>query len=231
MRHPSIKVVFAYWNMLRGERPAPLRTEINPRGLGSALGDVFLLDMPEGRFRLSGSRIAEALGHELTGEAFGALWLDRARESAEHALEVVAAEATPLLLGLRITEQDIPHPAANFTRGSWSELRRQGTLPATERRQAPATAGEMLLLPLIHPHQGCGRVLGVLCPAAMPLVPAKRPRRLDLTAMRALGKEAQPRKGMRLVPSAIAETIIGQHGHLTVFRGMAGSNSEKTRQS
>ena len=78
MKNTSTRLVFEYWDALRGERSAPERGEIEPGALRHALADTFVLENePIGPvFRLAGTRLCALLGHELRGRAFTALWPD-----------------------------------------------------------------------------------------------------------------------------------------------------------
>ena len=59
MKNASTRLVFEYWDALRGERSAPERGEIEPGALRHALADTFVLENePIGPvFRLAGTRI------------------------------------------------------------------------------------------------------------------------------------------------------------------------------
>lgn len=78
MRHPKSKQLFTYWNQLRGHRPAPDRSEIEPNDIRKLLGDVFILQQDQGRqqlvYRLAGTRICNAYGRELKSESYLEHW-------------------------------------------------------------------------------------------------------------------------------------------------------------
>ena len=78
----TTRLLFAYWDRLRGERAAPARGDIDPAQLRGFLADVFMLDAQpwqEGRIRLAGTRICALFGHELKGHRLPDLWLERER--------------------------------------------------------------------------------------------------------------------------------------------------------
>lgn len=90
--------LFQYWNRLRGSRPAPLRTEIEPADIKQLLPDTFILERDrsaEPVFRLAGTRICATYGKELRGNAFLSLWASEdqgvAGRLARHALDGAAA--------------------------------------------------------------------------------------------------------------------------------------------
>jgi len=72
--------LFQYWNRLRGERPAPRRTEIEPADIKSLLADTFILERDtrgEATFRLAGTRLCATYGRELKGYSFPLIWARR----------------------------------------------------------------------------------------------------------------------------------------------------------
>jgi hypothetical protein len=77
MRHDGTISLFQYWNRLRGARPAPRRTEIEPADIKTLLADTFILEKDargEAVFRLAGTRLCAIVGRELKGFAFTSLW-------------------------------------------------------------------------------------------------------------------------------------------------------------
>lgn len=77
MKQDGSIALFQYWNRLRGRRPAPKRTEIEPADIKTLLADTFILEMDargEPVFRLAGSRLCAIYGRELKGFSFPSLW-------------------------------------------------------------------------------------------------------------------------------------------------------------
>jgi hypothetical protein len=82
LRLTTTRLLFAHWDLLRGERAAPTRADIDPARLRGFLADVFMLDAhpwQDGRIRLAGTRICALFGHELKGRHLPDLWLDEER--------------------------------------------------------------------------------------------------------------------------------------------------------
>jgi hypothetical protein len=239
MRHRSIKAVYDYWNQVRGNRAAPTRTEIDPRGIAAELGDVFLLDGPttDFRFRLAGSRIIASVGQALTGRRFSEIWLESAQNSARLALMSPAREGEPILIGIRAFEaspHSAPPPAqpadaARHLLRRWPNLRIAGSMPKPERRGQLIGAGEMILLPLTHQNRPGDRIFGALALFEPLAVPATGPQPLDISGTRILSRASQPNQGTGLLPGEIAETIIGRRGHLVVMRG-TGPARERAKE-
>lgn len=69
-RTSKLTALLAYWEQLRSGRPAPLRSEIDPREIGDLLEHAFVLERSEQgdmRFRLAGMELCAMLGMELRG--------------------------------------------------------------------------------------------------------------------------------------------------------------------
>ncbi|MFC6488948.1 PAS domain-containing protein [Nitratireductor sp. GCM10026969] len=86
--------LFRYWNRLRGDRPAPRRSEIEPAEIKTLLPDTFILERDargEAVFRLAGTRLCATYGKELKGHSFPSLWHGRDQETVgrlvHHALD------------------------------------------------------------------------------------------------------------------------------------------------
>ncbi len=68
--HGVIMDLLRYWESLRAGRIAPVRSEIDPRMIKSALKHTFILELdPIGgiRFRLAGDKVCAVMGMELRG--------------------------------------------------------------------------------------------------------------------------------------------------------------------
>jgi hypothetical protein len=142
MKNPSTRLVFDYWDKLRGERSAPERGEIEPGALRHALADTFLLENePIGPvFRLAGTRLCALFGRELRSRPFGALWSDvEAQGDMRRLVQTVMDETAGAVAGL----------AAETQNGATVHL-------------------ELLLLPLRYRGRTHARMLGALSPALTP---------------------------------------------------------------
>ncbi|WP_332690185.1 PAS domain-containing protein [Bosea sp. (in: a-proteobacteria)] len=142
MKNPSTRLVFNYWDTLRGERSAPERGEIEPGALRHALADTFVLENePIGPvFRLAGTRLCALFGREQRGRAFAALWPDvEAQGEMRRLVQTVMDESAGAVAGL----------AAETIGGATVHL-------------------ELLLLPLRYRGRTHARVLGALSPAVTP---------------------------------------------------------------
>ena len=102
MTSHATDTLFAYWDSLRGQRIAPDRTEIEPRAIAPILGDTFVLETDltgSIRYRLAGSRVCTAFGHEMKGQSFMAAFSEDDRSALLGAL----TDAHSACTGLRVT--------------------------------------------------------------------------------------------------------------------------------
>lgn len=89
---PAINEVEAYWEGLRMGRLVPMRSEIDPRGIESALEYTFILERIApglARFRLSGLHLNDLLGMEVRGMPFTSFFTPKARQMICDTLEDV----------------------------------------------------------------------------------------------------------------------------------------------
>ena len=75
-RYPDLLTAYDYWSAKRGDRFAPARRDIDPAEIPSILPRILLADVLHNepgdvafRYRLSGTRIGEVHGRELTGKS------------------------------------------------------------------------------------------------------------------------------------------------------------------
>ena len=142
MKQASTRMLFSYWDALRGERAAPERSEIEPGAIRHALPDAFILEIePDGsaRMRLAGTRLCALIGRELKGGAFQDLFAAGSREELRRCLEAVLADTDGIVAG-----------AVGAT--------------ASGRRLEL----ELLLLPLRHHAHPHTRALGAIAPVSVP---------------------------------------------------------------
>lgn len=77
--------IFAYWDELRGDRVAPLRSEIDPAPIRHLLPDLFVLTETADAapvFRLTGTRLYNLFGRELRDTPFSGIWQPDAAHDA-----------------------------------------------------------------------------------------------------------------------------------------------------
>ncbi|UOA31907.1 hypothetical protein DSM110093_01687 [Sulfitobacter sp. DSM 110093] len=144
--------VEAYWESLRGSRLMPRRSDIDPRGIETALEYAFILErvaVGVARLRIAGGHLRDIMGMEVRGMPITALFATQSRPRVAEVLEEV----------FQMPGQTSLHLIA----------------PAAHGR--PALAGRMLLLPLESDLGDVSRVLGCLM---MQGDIGQTPRRFDL---------------------------------------------------
>ena len=213
MKHPTSRMLYSYWDRLRGQRCAPERSEIEPGEIRQLLADsvILELDMPlrTATLRLAGTRVCALFGRELRGTHLSALW-GEAPADPWRMVETVAVDALGVVAGLRGTNAG----------GETVDL-------------------EFLLLPLRHRGRTQARALGALSPVAPPAWLGLRPlTRLDTLSLRMLtrpipdsfrgapegghpvldlgGLEAGP---FGALPPPANDSTPFRRGHLLVHRG------------
>ncbi|WP_343078953.1 PAS domain-containing protein [Ostreiculturibacter nitratireducens] len=103
-REALLGEVLAYWDALRAERPVPLRSEIDPRGIERALEYTFILERIAPsitRFRLAGAHLTDLMGMEVRGMPFTSFFLPHARARMTEVTEAVFQGPTVAELTLR----------------------------------------------------------------------------------------------------------------------------------
>lgn len=108
MKHKSSNKLFEYWDTVRNGRFAPDRFEIEPSQIAEILPDVFViecLDIDTYRFRLAGTRICAALGHELRGINLLDYWSDDDREAVQNLLHNVVKDGAGAAIELQCSNQ------------------------------------------------------------------------------------------------------------------------------
>jgi hypothetical protein len=169
MKHATTRMIFSYWDALRGERAAPERGEIEPGEIRHILADTFILEIGPDRkamVRLAGTRLCAFFARELKGEPFGGLWDAESAPDIERAIETVIGETAGVVAGLSASTEE-----------------------------GASIDGEMILLPLRHRGKPNARVLGTLAPVTVPpwigLYPV---RRLSTSSLRVLWPSGKPAK-------------------------------------
>lgn len=169
--------VRAYWESLRVDGRLPLRQDIDPRGLASALDKVFLVEQiapGQGRFRLAGNQFHDLMNMDVRGMPLSSLFDPVSRERLRIGLQGVFDDAAAL------------HVAIEADRGIGR----------------PALSGRMLLLPLRGGAAEPMLALGILsCTGQI----GRAPRRFAISSIRTeavLHTQITTRIQRRLDPSA-----------------------------
>lgn len=137
-RLAPLRLLESYWHGLAGETGAvPLRSQIDPRGIESALEYAFLAERIAptlAKLRVAGTHLNDLMGMETAGMPLSALFAPSARETLADAVSRVFAEGAAARIELR----------------------------AEEGFGKSAMAGHLLLLPLRSDMGDMSRMIGVL---------------------------------------------------------------------
>lgn len=109
MKHAASRELYAYWQELRGRRPAPERAEIEPAAIRGILSETFILalDRPARYpFRLAGTRVCALFGRELKGVSFLELWDETSRRTMVDLLAILTDEWVGTVAGVTATDSD-----------------------------------------------------------------------------------------------------------------------------
>ncbi|WP_158818289.1 PAS domain-containing protein [Methylocapsa sp. S129] len=204
MKLAASRELHSYWNLLRGGRSAPERSEIDPGAIRGVLADTFILEVDRSKrypIRIAGTRTNSLFARELKGAAFLDLWQTPDQREIAAILASVADETVAVLAGVST------HPP--------------GLRPLDL---------ELLLLPLRHHGDTRARILGAFSPAFLPswigLLPAAP---MTLSSLRVLGRaESSFRKQLSAARDEPARAMdfgrtphFDRRGHLFVFTSAA----------
>lgn len=176
----GLNTLRAYWEALRQDGDLPRRSQIDPRGIESALDIAFLAERVAprvARFRLAGRQISDLMGMEVRGMPLSALIAPEARDSFGEALARAFAGPAVVEMSLR--------SGAGLTQ--------------------PRLEARMLLLPLRADDGSVTRLLGGLAREGRLGFP---PRRLDITGVQITALEGAA-AGTPDVPAADRPRIPG----------------------
>ncbi|MBO6918629.1 MAG: PAS domain-containing protein [Rhizobiaceae bacterium] len=100
MRHKTSRELFQYWNLLRGEDPAPSRHVFEPAYIGNILPSVFMLELVGdiASLNLAGGDICAMFGDDLRGKSFSSLWLNGVERKPSTIIAQCANEQKPFVI-------------------------------------------------------------------------------------------------------------------------------------
>ena len=169
-----LQQVEAYWEAMRGGRTVPPRSEIDPRGIETALEFAFIAEQvapTHARLRIGGTHLCDLMGMEVRGMPLSAMIVPVSRARLAPALEEVFA--TP--------------------------ARAELSLIAEKRLGKPALSGRLLLLPLADDFGDVNRALGCFVPGG-PI--GRAPRRFEIVQADISALADRPRQPTQPQPVA-----------------------------
>jgi hypothetical protein len=107
--HSSSRSLFRYWESIRGERSAPLRSEIQLQKICPLLPWMFISEpAPSGmdhRLRLAGTGVCELWGENMTGKDLFAAWNAFERSTMSRLLNSAVSERHPFIMRCRVRNE------------------------------------------------------------------------------------------------------------------------------
>lgn len=103
-RFAPVKLVEGYWTGLRVGNSIPLRSQIDPRGIETALEHAFLIERIAStiaKIRVAGTQISQVMGMEVAGMPLSSLLAPAQREEFGRALEQVFTAPAVMKIDLK----------------------------------------------------------------------------------------------------------------------------------
>ncbi|MEO0486363.1 MAG: PAS domain-containing protein [Pseudomonadota bacterium] len=199
-RFDGIAALEAYWQGVRGNRLVPLRSDIDPRGIESALDFSFIVERVTAgviRFRLAGSQLNELMGMDVRGMPITSFFGTNSRAEVLEAIEAVFS-------GPEVLEMSLESAAG----------------PGK-----PALLGQMILLPLKSDLGEVSRAVGCFpTRGAM----GRAPRRFEIAgAVQRRPLDDGPKPVITRRPAPIPTPVAGFAEPKTPFEGPKRSASER----
>lgn len=113
MQTTANEEILNYWNSLRGARPAPLRSELDPSALRHFLPHLFIVSTTapgQLTFALAGTRLCELFDRELRGFDFRSVWSESAADRPLEIAENILLYERPALLDVQLLPEGEPYP-------------------------------------------------------------------------------------------------------------------------
>ncbi|MEO1543417.1 MAG: PAS domain-containing protein [Pseudomonadota bacterium] len=105
MQRATSLELYRYWNIVRGQRPAPKRFEIEPSDISDLLPETLILETQHDsdyRYRLAGTRICELFGREFRGSGFLDQWDEPDRTTLFRRLRLIKERGAVLCFEFEI---------------------------------------------------------------------------------------------------------------------------------
>jgi hypothetical protein len=112
MRNRATEEILNYWNGLRGSRPAPLRSELDPSALRHFLPNLFIINASAPgplAFALAGTRICELFDRELRNTDYRSVWAESAGPRPKEIIDNVLLYERAALLEVRLSPDREDH--------------------------------------------------------------------------------------------------------------------------
>jgi len=199
MKSNAAKMLYNYWNEIRGARIAPRRFEIEPTSIAGILPETFILQYQNPQsvdFRLSGTLVCDLFAREFRGQSIYSMWHDEDRGVLQDGIVSIVDNGSILLVEI----------------DGVTKSGREISL-------------EMIMMPLIHGGDNISRIIGTISASAYdPNVVT----RLDPITSLAVRKSSQvwpDGKPHKMLPKSVLASslppkiITAQNRRFRVFEG------------
>lgn len=102
MKHQTTLALYSYWSRLRGNRTAPLRSEIEPADIRAILAETFILNADRGSdysYRLAGSKVCAPYCREVKDRNFLSFWTGHDFEAVQNLLLAIRENGAAAVFG------------------------------------------------------------------------------------------------------------------------------------
>jgi hypothetical protein len=196
MKHKTTKSLYSYWDVIRKNKPAPDRQDIDPMNIRASLADTFILEVENVdtfTFRLAGTRLCSCFCRELKGRNFLDLWQGEHTEAIQTLLMAVHEEGAAAVIGIKATNH-----------------------------RMQSLQFELLFLPLTYKSSNFTRIMGSLAPMDTPYWLGVHPLiKCEVTTLRLIWPDEKPHflKSAAHVTPEVFPTPAIRRGHLLVYEG------------
>lgn len=118
MKSDAAKILFAYWNKIRGSRVAPQRFEVEPVNIAGILPETFILEYGSPKsvhFRLAGTSICDIFAKEFRGQSIYGLWDNADRVAVEDAIVSLANTGSVAVISAKAVTKSEKEFSAEIT--------------------------------------------------------------------------------------------------------------------
>lgn len=117
MKHATSRELYDYWERIRGEEPAPRRSDIEPGEIRGILADTFILEVVDRDHqivRLAGTRVCALYGREIKGAGFLDFWADEDRAAVATLATAVCEDAAGAVITASLASPGERHLTCEF---------------------------------------------------------------------------------------------------------------------
>ena len=209
MKSNAAKMLYNYWNEIRGARIAPRRFEIEPTSIAGILPETFILQYTDPQsvdFRLSGTLVCDLFAREFRGQSIYSMWHDEDRELLQDGIVSIVDNGSVLLVEI------------DGVKKSGREI-----------------SLEMIMMPLIHGNENITRIIGTISASAYDPNVVTRLDPITSLAIRESNQVWPDGKPHKILPKSVLanslppKIITAQNRRFRVFEGGLSQDPDTKR--